>query len=52
MRGLRASEVTAEVENCPRESAAFHHIESGVEEAVERRETLVGKGSTRECDEV
>jgi len=40
-----------EVENGPGESAAFHRIESGAEEAV-GRETLVGKGSTRECNEV
>lgn len=39
------------VENGLGESAAFHHIESGVEEAV-GRETLVGKGSTRGCNEV
>lgn len=40
-----------EVENGPGESAAFHHIESGVEEAMVR-ETLAGKGSTRGCNEV
>lgn len=44
-------EATVEVKNGPGKSAAFHHIESEAEEAVVR-ETLVGKGSTRECNEV